>query len=157
MSTDICLSCYGADTQMNWVSLLLSHLGHQMGISAKLECLCPGLHLNSVTPYPLWKTKSHSERINRDFRNPVLGEVLPTVQSRFRSRQEQALAPSLGMDGQSKLQGQAGSQCQCHAQGSALSHQTSEVTVVSFDTAAGELIPGRASSGGSTSPGPGHE
>lgn len=59
------------------------------------------------------------------------------------------------MHRQSKLQGQAGSQRQRHAQGSVLSVQTSEVTGVSFDTAAGELIPRRVSSGGSTSPGPG--
>lgn len=66
---------------------------------------------------------------------------LPTVQSWFRSRQEQALAPSVVMHRQSELQGQAGSQRQCHAQGSALSLWTSKVTDVSLDTAAGELIP----------------
>lgn len=58
----LCLFCYGADTQMNWVSLLLSHLGPQMEIPTKLECRLPGLHLNSVSPYPsLWKTKSPPE------------------------------------------------------------------------------------------------
>lgn len=64
----------------------------------------------------------------------------------FRSRQ--ALALSAGTLGQSKLQGQAGSQCQRRAQGSALSHWTSEVTGVSFNSAAGELIPGQATSEG---------
>lgn len=75
----LCLFCYGADTQMNWVSLLLSHLVPQTEIPAKLECSLLGLHLNSITPYPsLWKTKSPSEsNISCSFRNPVLGRFYP--------------------------------------------------------------------------------
>lgn len=39
----LCLFCYGADTRLNWVSLLLSHLGPQMEIPAQLVCRLPGI------------------------------------------------------------------------------------------------------------------
>lgn len=56
----LCLFCYRADTQMTWVSLLLSHLGPQMEIPAKLERSLPVLHL--ITWILLWKTRSPSEQ-----------------------------------------------------------------------------------------------